>query len=242
MRMSQWVAGAAVLVGLASCGGSSDERTDGGAKKDGGPGAVVDAGKTANDSGVVLLVDSGTTGPADSGTQGSVDSGTANPGDAGRTTTDAGGSTPVDAGNTLDAGGKVDAGTALDAGTPFDAGSPGDAGTPLFNNCTEAKFEDRTGLPSTTITFPGSNFVYTPACILVGIGHTVTFSGTFSFHPLSPGTPPNNNSAGSANNPIVFTNTGMSTTAAFVFNAAGDYPYYCMFHGSNGMAGVVRVR
>ena len=218
-------------------------------------GGVRDSGTTRADSGVTfdagLKLDAGT----DAGTP-SVDSGVSFdasvpfdaglPVDAGRRP-DSG--TPVDAGSAFDAGSSFDAGTKFDAGSPFDAGTkldagtPFDAGVPIFNACTEDKFIDRRGVSTTTVGFGGfgtsSSFTYSPACVVVSPGHEITFSGAFSSHPLSPGIF-NNTSAGTANNPITVTNSGMAST--FTFTAVGEYPYFCQAHGSFGMAGVVRVR
>ena len=109
----------------------------------------------------------------------------------------------------------------------------------MFNNCTEAKFIDATAATNTNITFGTGGFVYAPACVTIGVGRSVTYQGSFSSHPLRTGTP-DNSSAGSPNTPIHSTDTGTSLQVTFA--TAGDYPYYCNFHSSSGMAGVVRVR
>jgi len=88
---------------------------------------------------------------------------------------------------------------------------------------------------TTTVTFDATK-VYTPACLKVAKGATVTFSGAFSSHPLAAST------RGTSGNPIPSTNSG--TTKAVAFPAAGFFPYYCTFHGNTAganMAGVVWV-
>jgi plastocyanin len=90
---------------------------------------------------------------------------------------------------------------------------------------------------TTTITFGGAaGLAYSPQCLSVARGTTVTFSGSFSSHPLSAST------RGTSGNPIPKTSTG--TSATVTFNAAGFFPYFCTVHGSDsgaGMAGVVQV-
>ena len=113
------------------------------------------------------------------------------------------------------------------------------SGTPqeTFNGCTD--FVD-----GTTVSFGGQDgsplFGYSPPCLHVAPGATVTFSGDFSVHPLGPGTSPSDRTAGSPNNPIVETVSGTSLTVTFP--TTGTYPYFCEMHYAAGMAGVVRVQ
>jgi plastocyanin len=140
----------------------------------------------------------------------------------------------TDAG-TPDAGtdaGTHDAGT--DAGTA-DAGS--DAGTASLNGCTT--YADHSGSSdSRTIAF--SNFQYTPPCMKILAGQTVTFSGTFGNHPLMPGVPSSTTGTSSPSNPITATNTG--STLAVTFPTAGSFGYYCNFHFGSGMYGAIEVQ
>jgi plastocyanin len=136
----------------------------------------------------------------------------------------------TDAG-THDAG-SADAGT--DAGTA-DAGS--DAGTASLNGCTT--YADHTGTSDArAIAF--ANFQYTPPCMKILAGQTVTFSGSFGGHPLMPGVPSSTTGTSSSNNPITATNTG--STLAVAFPTAGSYAYYCNFHFGNGMYGAIEVQ
>lgn len=176
---------------------------------------------------------------------GGTDSGTTS--DSGTTVTDSGttvvdsGTTVVDAGNTTVDAGRVDSGTVLvDAGTADSGTTVTDAGV-VFNDCTEAKFVDKKAENNTTVNFGGSlGQTYSPACVLIAVGHSVTFKGNFQNHPISPGIP-GSTTAGSPNNPIVARNSG-STDLTANFATAGDYPYICVDHNNNGMSGVVRVR
>lgn len=77
---------------------------------------------------------------------------------------------------------------------------------------------------------------YSPRCLVVRVGQSVSFAGDFSSHPLRAST------RGSAGNPVQ--STGGGTSASFTFAVAGFFPYYCTQHGDdlgNGMAGVVQV-
>jgi plastocyanin len=79
---------------------------------------------------------------------------------------------------------------------------------------------------------------YSPKCLTVPVGSTVTFSGDFTSHPLRPST------RGSTGNPIPSTSLGMTVTTP-AFTAAGFYPYFCSVHGDNtglGMSGVIQVQ
>jgi plastocyanin len=92
----------------------------------------------------------------------------------------------------------------------------------------------------TTIAFGGTvGFDYAPKCLKVPAGTSVTFSGDFASHPLTPsamrGDP--------TNNPIV--NMSNGTTASFTFPTPGFYAYLCNFHGSDdgtSMSGVIWVQ
>lgn len=92
----------------------------------------------------------------------------------------------------------------------------------------------------TTITFGGAvGFDYAPKCLKVPAGTSVTFSGEFATHPLTPSA----TRGDPANNPIV--NMSNGTTASFTFPTPGFYAYLCNFHGSDdgtSMSGVIWVQ
>lgn len=140
-----------------------------------------------------------------------------------------------DAGVTADAGVVVsDAGVTADAGVVVtDAGAgPAACGT-TFASC--STFEDRTAAgASRTINFVPNQ--YTPRCLRIKAGQTVTFSGAFGSHPLQGAC------GASAVLPASQLDTG--STATFTFSTAGLYGYFCTFHGSStggGMAGAIQV-
>ena len=117
-------------------------------------------------------------------------------------------------------------------------GTGGAGGSSSVNGCEEATAEDHTGDNAVTIDFGGVlGEVYKPACIKIKTGTVVTWSGDFSFHPLTPGV---DGTPDTSNTPITTTNTGMS--ASFTFATAGTFPYFCANHFSFGMEGAVFVQ
>ena len=111
---------------------------------------------------------------------------------------------------------------------------------PGINGCTS--FNSVTA--PATINF-GGNFgnAYDRPCIAISANDRVTFSGSFSIHPLRPGLAPSQSGgpdAGSPNNPILSTSNG--TSAQFTFVNTGTYPYYCSVHEGVGMFGAIQVR
>lgn len=90
---------------------------------------------------------------------------------------------------------------------------------------------------ASTVRFGGATgSAYSPRCVTVRVGDTVTWEGDFGGHPRSPST------RGTSMSPI--TRVASGTSAAVRFTRAGFYPYFCEFHGSDagaGMAGVVQV-
>jgi len=117
---------------------------------------------------------------------------------------------------------------AMDMGVDSDAVvdtsvSDGDASaftTAAFFGCT-GTFVDRT-TGTATITFV--DFAYTPSCMRVKVGQTVTWSGAFVGHPLK-GAASNDPTGG------LVPATSSGTSASTTFTKAGFYGYYCDFHG-----------
>jgi len=107
-----------------------------------------------------------------------------------------------------------------------------------IHNCTEALAEDQSGKTDVTITFT-AGFAYTPPCVKVGKGTTVTFSGDFTTHPLVGGEYASGIATPDPLSPITQTDMGMS--ASFTFPEAGTFPFYCNFHASLDMFGVIYV-
>jgi plastocyanin len=89
----------------------------------------------------------------------------------------------------------------------------------------------------------GGSTAYTPKCLKVAKGATVTFvskGGDFGTHPLEP----SKKRGDTTNNPIKETLTG--TMASFTFPTAGYFAYYCKNHGFSDdgsfMAGAIWVQ
>jgi plastocyanin len=142
---------------------------------------------------------------------------------------------PVDAalseGDAATAGADAAAAGADAASAGPDAGLSFPACAAAFAGC--ADYTDATATDAArTITFSGGS--YTPKCLKLRQGQAVTFSGTFSSHPLEQSCGP----VGA----IAAVNAGK--TATYTLGAAGDYGYFCNFHGDatgSGMSGSIRV-
>ena len=146
-------------------------------------------------------------------TDGGVDTGT--PQDSGKDT-----GTPQDSGK--------DTGGGQDAGTDVDAGPQPVNGCTVFTDFTAAD------AGAATITGPAGGALpaqYTPNCVKIKVGGSVTWNSGFASHPLGP-------SGGDTPNPITSTSTG--TTKSFTFPNAGTYGYACGFHAGS-MFGAVQV-
>ncbi len=84
------------------------------------------------------------------------------------------------------------------------------------NGCTLATAEDHTkDTAPVLINFGGAVGVkYTPACIVIAKGQSVTFTGSFSAHPLQAGTVDDGGAHPATGSPIQATSTGAARTAA----------------------------
>jgi plastocyanin len=127
--------------------------------------------------------------------------------------------------------GDAPAGTAdAPAGTADAAPGTPDAptGAATLNGCTNP--DDRTASTTLTINCPtgGDPGQYTPFCIKVRTGTTITWSGSFSNHPLTRGVAPGSTGTDSPGNPI--TNTSSGGSIPFTFNATGMFGFYCARH------------
>jgi plastocyanin len=106
-----------------------------------------------------------------------------------------------------------------------------------LNGCTRATSLDATSQTAVTIDF--GSFFYDPPCLRVSAGTTVTFSGSFSAHPLIGGYVNNNMANPAAQGPFLpMVNSG--TSASFGLDAVGTFPYYCVFHPGQ-MSGTIYV-
>jgi plastocyanin len=153
-----------------------------------------------------------------------------------------GGSTGSTGGTSGGTGGTTATG-GTSGGTGGTSGGTGGSGSvdagpdPSFKSVEPCTTESAYTTTGTEITVSGLN--YMPKCLKVKVGTAVKFSQTFSTHPLEPST----KRGDQTDNPIKKTNTG--TEATFTFTKAGQFAYWCMFHGDQDsgkfMAGVVWV-
>jgi plastocyanin len=123
----------------------------------------------------------------------------------------------------------VDAAPPVDVG-PIDAAPDGPCPA-TYAGCTT--LEDHTGETAITLMFSG--FAYTPHCIRISAGTTVTIPGS-SLHPLHGAT------CSAEGSPLPTTPT--PSNGDYTFDSAGAYGYYCNNHGTNaggGMAGLIVV-
>ncbi len=115
--------------------------------------------------------------------------------------------------------------------TTSSTGGGGGAGPTLVNGCDISTAEDLTGMAAVDLTWSNPH----QKCIRISAGTDVTWTGTFSFHPLSggvTGTP-------DALSPITAADqTGASATVNF--EGTGEFPYYCTVHLA-AMQGVIYV-
>jgi plastocyanin len=112
-----------------------------------------------------------------------------------------------------------------------------------FNGCTIADYEDHSGVADDrTIGIATMGLSFTPKCLTIQVGQTVTWAGSLAAHPLGPGNA-DHPDAGTTPSPIIETSSGQSVE--FTFTTAGTFPYYCEVHSFGdgmGMAGVVHVK
>lgn len=112
-----------------------------------------------------------------------------------------------------------------------------------INGCEPDSYEDHSDADDPRVVGVGAQGLkFTPPCMLIAVGQTVTFEGSLSAHPLGPGRP-DDPTAGSPDNPIERTASGSS--AEFRFEGAGTFPYFCELHGFGsgmGMVGAIYVR
>jgi plastocyanin len=107
------------------------------------------------------------------------------------------------------------------------------------HGCTGDNVVDRSG-PSDDRTITFVNYAYTPKCLRIAAGQTVTFSGDFESHPLVGGEVVGSTANPDPSSPIPLTMTG--TMQAVLFADDGVFPYFCAFHGqTNAMFGAVFV-
>jgi plastocyanin len=115
--------------------------------------------------------------------------------------------------------------------------NPDDGGA-AANGCNSGAAPDMTGMNAVTISFGDAyGFAYSPACIRVRSGTTITFQGDFTAHPLVGGFASRSSAMADPDSPIHAPASGTAT--AFVAGDASVYPYYCANHFGSGMMGAI---
>lgn len=129
---------------------------------------------------------------------------------------------------------------ATDGGGAVDGDDLEDASVETATHeCTDERYVDRSAGSDgdrTISTTRGNR--YAPPCMLIRVGQSVTFTGSFSAHPLAPGVAPGRSGVGTTPSPIEMRTEGTTYTVRFM--ASGDFPYHCTYHAGGGMYGVVR--
>ena len=138
-------------------------------------------------------------------------------------------------------------GTATTGGGMGGAGGQGGQGGVVdmgINGCTDAEFMPPADPTNVVIT--NNLTTYTPSCLLIAPGTSVTFTMDFTLHPLRAGTIVNGVATEDPLSPIQATGPGAPPpppSVTFTFPDAGDYPFYCNVHGTEtGMMGAIRVQ
>lgn len=129
------------------------------------------------------------------------------------------------------------------SGSEPTAGSGSGDEIPTLNGCAESAYVDQSAEDGARIVqIASAGLVFTPRCLLIAAGQSVTFEGSLAAHPIAPGNA-NDDTAGSPDNPIQPTSSGRSVS--FAFPEPGTYPYFCELHGfgdGSGMSGTIHVR
>jgi plastocyanin len=120
-------------------------------------------------------------------------------------------------------------------GTTTAAGTS--TGDPAPQPCVLADAVDMTNDGDVTISSQG--IVYTPKCVRVAAGSSVTFLSDFNMHPLRGGAVVDEVGTVDPQSPITPQDSG--STVTFVLDEPGEYPYFCSFHASIGMFGTIWV-
>ena len=128
----------------------------------------------------------------------------------------------------------IDAPIAIDAAVD----APADAPVARINGCTRAQATDATAAGANRMITLNDNDTYTPPCLRIRAGQTVTWIGDFDAHPLEPGIVVPGDVEPQPGSPIVATSSG--SAAQITFAATGEWGFFCPNH-LPGMVGAVFV-
>lgn len=139
-------------------------------------------------------------------------------------------------------------GSASTGGSGGASGAAGGGGGGIsVNGCELATAEDHAADANVDIHFPGASppWSFTPRCIRVKKGTTVTFipdqGVTFHDHGVYGGTQVDGTAPPDPKSPISPKDTSDSNPLVVSLPAAGNYGYYCPFHGYLGETGALFV-
>lgn len=161
---------------------------------------------------------------------------------AGHVAADASPDVERDAPATTDAESDASADLATTPDVSPDAMAPAPDGppvAPMLNDCVAMSYVDRSDPAAERVIRPRGTTGYTPRCVIIRAGQSVTFEMDFAAHPLVPGVP--HGPTAGATTPNVIPRTVRGASVEVAFPSAGNFPFYCNTHGHVGMAGVVRV-
>lgn len=154
--------------------------------------------------------------------------------------TDASPDVQVDAPAATDAEADAPADLATTPDVSTDATAPdGPPEAPMLNDCVPMSYVDRSDSAAERVVRPRGTTGYTPRCMIIRAGQSVTFEMDFAAHPLVPGIP--HGPTAGATTPNVIPRTVMGASVEVAFPRTGNFPFYCNTHAHIGMAGVVRV-
>jgi plastocyanin len=107
--------------------------------------------------------------------------------------------------------------------------------------CSPGDFAVRTDASAERIVRFGNELgaQYSPGCMTIAPGQSVTFEGPFSTYSMGPGIP-ESLSAGAPYNPI--TNVFGNQRVSFTFPRTGDFIFSNRPNAAQGMKGMIRVR
>ena len=115
----------------------------------------------------------------------------------------------------------------------------GAASVPMLNDCVDTSYVDQSASDAERVVRPRGSTGYTPRCVIIRAGQSLTFEMDFAAHPLVPGIP--HGPTAGATTPNLIPRMTMGASVVVAFPGAGYFPFYCDRHGHVGMAGVVRV-
>lgn len=82
------------------------------------------------------------------------------------------------------------------------------------------------------VAFGGSSLTFRPSALTIHVGDTVIWTNAGGFHTVTGSSP---------GEPLCGCTSGNTSALTNTFTFAGTFPYYCVYHQSFGMTGVINV-